>query len=281
MGDFFDNLPNAEHPLLSDLPRGIQGKHDYATARFADPARVQQYAGYEPGQILFGAIDTTLLGFPGQVDRHIFTVAASRSGKFTGGVAPALCHYAGSVIGFDPKGEISRILGGRRGKGTTSGGPGLGQDVFYLDPFGITGKLAATFNPFDMIPNDPDHPAYKFIVDDALLIAESLIPDTPGSQNDHWVETARDLFKGLALFVLTYEDPAYGERSIIKVKDILSTSVTYGRLRAILEEMSKFEVKDSAHVAMLCRDHCLPRKKRPGDDRRAKHATTQFIDARQ
>jgi type IV secretion system protein VirD4 len=68
----------------------------------------------------------------------LLTCAPTRSGKGVAAIVPNLLTYRGSVLVLDPKGENALITADRRGKGTASI-PGLGQEVYVVDPWGITG----------------------------------------------------------------------------------------------------------------------------------------------
>jgi type IV secretion system protein VirD4 len=50
-------------------------------------------------------------------DRHLLTVAPTRSGKGTTALVPNQLTYTGSILVIDPKGENARITAARRGKG--------------------------------------------------------------------------------------------------------------------------------------------------------------------
>ena len=54
-------------------------------------------------------------------------------------IIPHLLRYQGSAFVLDPKGENAKATGRRRAA--------LNNTVHYLDPFGITGKPQARFNP--------------------------------------------------------------------------------------------------------------------------------------
>jgi type IV secretion system protein VirD4 len=128
-------------------------------------------------------------------DRHLLTVAGSRSGKGVSLIIPNLISYQGSALVIDPKGELAAITGGRRGSGTASGGPGLGQAVYVLDPFGTSGRPQACFNPLAEL--DPDS---RDVVDDTAMCADALI--VHAERDRHWTETAQALLQALILLTL-------------------------------------------------------------------------------
>jgi len=132
-------------------------------------------------------------------DRHFVTIAGSRAGKGTSAIIPNLCLYPGPVICLDPKGENASITAARRGRGG-AGCEGLGQEVYVLDPFGVSDvpeALRAGLNPLALLD-----PKASTVVEDAAMLAEALV--MPGSEREpHWDESAREFIKGLALHLVT------------------------------------------------------------------------------
>jgi type IV secretory pathway TraG/TraD family ATPase VirD4 len=152
-------------------------------------------------------------------DRHVFLVSGSRSGKGTGVIIPNLCRWPGSCVVIDPKGENATITAERRGDGSAYA-HGMGQKVYNLDPFGeatLDPSLKARFNPLDMIDPAPNNP---FAVDDASLIAASIV--VRENQNEPlWEDAARNLIKGLILYVLVAPEFA-GRRNLVTVRQLIT-----------------------------------------------------------
>ena len=75
----------------------------------------------------------------------------------------------------------------------------LGKKVVIIDPWNeVCSKLGfeqSRFNIFDLLDPESDD-----LVDDALLIADSLVPDK-GSKDPFWVDEARALVMGLVLYI--------------------------------------------------------------------------------
>ena len=67
-----------------------------------------------------------------RVTRHVLTCAPTGAGKGVGCVIPNLLAYSGAVVCLDVKGENFAV--------TVQVCREMGQDVFVLDPFGMTGK---------------------------------------------------------------------------------------------------------------------------------------------
>ena len=128
-----------ETKLKADLPRGRAGGRERGLlARWLNPDEMTGDV-WQPGGggLLLGKRDGRLIGW--NDDRHVMTIAGSRAGKGVSLIVPNLLLYEGSALVIDPKGENASITAGRRGFGTRNGGPGLGQDVYVLDPFGVSG----------------------------------------------------------------------------------------------------------------------------------------------
>ena len=129
-------------------------------------------------------------------DRHLLTVAPTRSGKGVSSIIPNLLTYEGSVIVIDPKGENARITADRRGAGDRLGIEGLKQTVRVVDPWGITGLPVSRFNPLDWLrPGDED------INENAMMLADSIVTIRQGTREPFWDEEAKALLMGILLYV--------------------------------------------------------------------------------
>jgi type IV secretion system protein VirD4 len=176
-----------EKALLQALPRGLNGGTDTVPgARWADPGALPPNWKYKPSSIFLGFRNGRGIGCDD--DRHVLLAAGSRAGKGLSYVVPNLLLYEGSILAIDPKGELARITAKRR--------RAMGQDVFVLDPFGVSGVPTHSFNPLSDI--DPES---ETAIDDAALLAESLIVEE-GERNNHWVNGARELVKAIILYAL-------------------------------------------------------------------------------
>jgi type IV secretion system protein VirD4 len=200
------------------FPRGVPGRdlrNNIAPyALWADPYFIGSHPHWEysRGKIFLGALGERLIGVSD--DRHMMTVAGSRAGKGVSTIIPNLLEYPGSILVIDPKGENARITAGRRGKGSSAGSDGLGQDVFVLDPFGVSGRVGHCFNPLSMIDAEADT-----AVDDAALVAEALVIQEEGPGR-HFSAAARNLLRGLILQVCSDEPPE--RRNLLRVRQLLT-----------------------------------------------------------
>lgn len=163
-------------------------------------------------------------------NRHVVTIAGSRAGKSATSLMSNLLTWDGSAMVVDPKGELAINTAMHRAK--------MGQDVFILDPFGeVTGeaeKFRTSFNPLDELrAGDP-----RDVVDDASTLADALIT-SDGRTNDHWSMSAKNLIRGLCLYVL-HRRPQ--DASLVDV-------------RALLTSPAEREKKAPADAPMALADH--------------------------
>jgi type IV secretion system protein VirD4 len=141
-------------------------------------------------------------------DRHIMTLAPSRKGKGVSAVIPTLLTWQGSAIIIDPKGEDTMITAKQREK--------MGQAVYRVDPWGITGAGAARFNPIDWLKvDDPD------VGENALLLADALVSRSGGGDSAFWDNEAIGMAWGLILYCALAPSLDV-ERSLGGVRDLIN-----------------------------------------------------------
>jgi type IV secretion system protein VirD4 len=127
-------------------------------------------------------------------DRHLITVAGSRSGKGVSLIVPNLLQYPGSVVCIDPKGENASITAKYRAS--------LGQKVLILDPFCTIkdrelDQYKIGINPISYLNSSQESP-----VDEASSISDAIVVND-NEKDPHWNESARTFIKGLILYVLS------------------------------------------------------------------------------
>jgi len=115
-------------------------------------------------------------------------IAPPRSGKGAGLVQPNALSWSGSLVINDVRKECYRITAGYRR---------LFSAVHLFDPLSPTG-LTAQWNPISTF-YVRDDPALR--VDALQKLANQLSPD-PASGDPFWPASCRDLFLGLALYVI-------------------------------------------------------------------------------
>ncbi|TBH27036.1 type IV secretory system conjugative DNA transfer family protein, partial [Rhizobium leguminosarum] len=173
-------------PLITHFGSAVDDTH--GSARFAGRREIAPLTKAGSGLLIGRAPGSArLLRYDGQA--HLLTMAPTRSGKGVGTIIPNLLTADRSIICIDPKGENAIIAGDAR----ENFGP-----VHILDPFGVTGRPSAAFNPMGGFnPDSVD------VADDATTLADALVFDEPGLSGDaHWNEEAKALISGLLLHVL-------------------------------------------------------------------------------
>ncbi|MEP3901558.1 MAG: type IV secretory system conjugative DNA transfer family protein [Rhodopirellula bahusiensis] len=149
-------------------------------------------------------------------DRHVLIVGGTRGGKGTTFLINNLCHWQGSAVVVDPKGENATVTAIRRGEGNNVC-DGMGQAVHVLDPYRVANvprKYRSCFNPLDWL--DPDD---RLCTKKAERLATSLVPIKTKSE-EYWDNEARSLLGALLVHVATH--PFYeGRRTLLTVRDLL------------------------------------------------------------
>ena len=205
-------------PDISKFPRGVAGRdlrdNIAPFAVWADPKFIGTHPhwSYAPGKIFLGALGERMIGVSDA--RHRMTVAGSRAGKGVSTIIPNLLEYPGSVLVIDPKGENAYHTKSRRDKGSKAVAQGLGQDVYVLDPFGVSGHKTSSFNPLTMIDAAADT-----AVDDAALVAEALVIQEAGPGR-HFSAAARNFLRGLILYVCSEDQPE--RRTLLRMRQLLT-----------------------------------------------------------
>jgi len=193
----------------------------FGSAEWADLEHLQKNGLIGSKGFLLGSYEEAGQKHPLQYtgDRHLMTVAPTRSGKGVSSIIPNLLTYEGSVLVIDPKGENARITKDRRGHGVLSSRiPGLGQDVHIIDPWGITGFKVSRFNPQDWLsPKDEN------ISENAMILADSMIPQRANTLEPFWDDEAKALLMGILLYV-ALADEEKENRNLGRVRDIICMS---------------------------------------------------------
>lgn len=218
-----------------------QNRPLHGAARFANTAEIRKAGLLDPKggldkTILVGKKNGRYLTYGGY--QFVILAAPTRSGKGVGIVVPNCLNYSDSLVVLDIKGENFDITSGFRAK--------HGQKVYLFAPFDEAG-VTHRYNPLEYISDDP---AQR--LGDIDAIGTALY--SGGNQNDKfWSENAKDLFRGLCLFVLERKDlpKTFGE--------ILRQASGKGKplKEYIFEELKK--VQDTGHpFSNACID-CLNR----------------------
>ncbi len=209
-------MPTFAEKFMGAMPRGdstrTRRQASPPDARWMEVAEILEnkaiaYDPAKPGsKILIGALDGRLIGIDDE--RHILTVAGSRSGKSVGAIGNLLC-YRGSALITDPKGEIAEATAQRRAA--------MGQAVYVLDPFGRTKEAAefrCSYNPLSVLTLDS-----PTLLEDAAQIADAIVIQEP-REEPHWNESAKNYIEGLIVHVATAK--AYeNRRNLVTVRQLI------------------------------------------------------------
>lgn len=155
-------------------------------------------------------------------------VAGSRAGKTKTMLVPNLEDYPGPCVIIDPKGELAAATAAKRERF----GP-----VHILDPFGATGRTSSQHNPFDELTRSPEANRAA----DAAQIADALILEPAGAKDTHWTDSAKNLIKGLVLYLL-HTKP--GKSRMRDLRELMNAPA--GDLHRVFVEMATSEAFEGA-----------------------------------
>ena len=204
-------LRNQTQPHVPDDTKG---------ARFAAPEEIARLR--DPRGMGFGHVDGQLLQL--HTEKHVLIMASTRSGKGVTLIIPHLLRYRGSAFVLDPKGENAKATGRQRAA--------LNQKVYYLDPFGISGKKAARFNPLSRFtPHNMEA--------ESKALAAALFVLGEGEKRDHWFTSGQQLLAAIILFVYASPGIAPGKKDLTTVRRLL-----LGSLKETLETMLEMDDAD-------------------------------------
>lgn len=188
---------------------------------------------YKPGSIFMGRVNQQMIGI--KDNRHILTLAGSRSGKSACVLIPNLLLYPGSALVIDPKGELATHTAAHREKV-------LGQKVVVLDPFKVAQGSAVDYrrghNPLAEIDlvDDKGNPNVD-LIDDAALVAEALITDTGNDQ--YWSIAARNLVSALVLAAIMRGQPTLTSIRHDLLRDAAGLVLLFEEMTAYKDKVSE------------------------------------------
>jgi len=219
-GSFFGTLLTFWYWFTGNpLPQREDVPDDSKGARFAIPREIEALRAPDgKGHMAFGHVN----GFPLflKTEKHVLLMASTRSGKGTSLIIPHLLRYPGSAFVLDPKGENARATGRQR--------EALNDKVLYLDPFGISGKPQARFNPFSRFTAANMEAESKALAA-ALVMGES-------GKRDHWTASAQQLLAAIILFVVSHPSLPPASKSLVLVRHWLLKNINQ-----LLERMAETE----------------------------------------
>ncbi|MBT3001098.1 MAG: type IV secretory system conjugative DNA transfer family protein [Candidatus Thiodiazotropha sp. (ex Ctena orbiculata)] len=222
--------------------------HLHGSSRWASRAHLKNRHYGEDGNIFLGyGLPENTKGksyaITSNTQRHLLTVAPTRSGKLLTASMPRCLEHQGSLVALDVKdGELALISARYRRDY-------LGHKVIIIDPWDKAcsklGITPARFNVLDWL--DPDNDDF---VEDALLIADSLVTDR-GVKEPFWNDEARTLIMGLILYVaatpLVLMPTEKKSRDLAQVRRLLNLSSS--DFKALVA--GKFEKDDDGDAKLI------------------------------
>ena len=160
-------------------------KRLHGEARFASQDEIQQAGLYGERGVIIGKVGKRYLVYGGQ--EFVLLAAPTRSGKGVSIVLPNLLHYDESVVVLDIKMENFAY--------TSKFRQAHGHQVYLFNPFSADGRTHR-WNPLDAVDRDPN-----LRVGEIQAIGQVLYP-TEQIKDAFWNESARNLFLGLALYIM-------------------------------------------------------------------------------
>ncbi len=171
------------------------------------------------------------MAFNLKTEKHILIMASTRSGKGVTLIIPHLLRYPGSAFVLDPKGENARATGRTRAA--------LNDRVHYLDPFGLSGKPPARFNPLARFTPETMEAESKALAA-ALVMGE-------GGQRDHWTASAQQLLAALIMWVYASPDIPPAQKDLPQVRRLLLRS-----METVLGAMKQSTLADGLLSDLAC-----------------------------
>ena len=205
----------------------------HGDARFATTTEVRRAGLFTDKGIIVGKLGGRFLMYEGQ--QFVLLAAPTRSGKGVGVVIPNLLNHAGSIVVLDVKMENFKLTSGYRAK--------HGQKVFLFSPFAKDHKT----HRWNVLDGVNRHRNAR--VGDIQAIAQVLYPGDPTGKDPFWADQARNLFLGLALYLLdTPELPC-------TLGEMLRQSSGKGQpLKTYLQDLTETRAKGDKPLCEECVD---------------------------
>lgn len=154
------------------------------------------------GLILGRTSDGKLLRMLRYVHLAIFSPAGG--GKTVSFAVPwLLTKRHASIVVHDPKGELYRLTAEKR--------RAMGHHVVRLDPFGVCGPGADSFNPLSLAEDDPDAPR---------AMSEAMVTRTGEEKDPHFNDQAANVITGFLAFILSCL--RHEERNLSSLRELVT-----------------------------------------------------------
>ena len=194
----------------------LNKKHPFGNARWARGAELGAMGVRAKDGFVLGKAGSTILRANDEL--HTLIVGPTRAGKGVGPITATALDWKGSMIVFDPKGEVYERTAGYRAEK-------YNNKVYQFRPLS---SHTDRFNPLDLV-----RPVGEGGYTDIVAMADFLIP--PSGNQPMWANEAKSLFVGLVGYVLSSKKYV-GRRNLSEVQRLLVNEKGAGVLKDILEE---------------------------------------------
>ena len=193
-----------------------------ATARWADPAYISDKYYFEPGDIWVGRNPHNFDSAVGvKPNEHVFMCASTGSGKGRSVITNNILLWPGSLVVYDPKGDLPAVCAPGRGQGDDHATNPMGQKVIVLDPLGHSKSDPSYLGYYDPVTSlDRDDPGFRGM---CSFLAQALIKVPDDSNHAEWAKMGRDLLSTIIEHVVStpdYDDRPE-ERNLFTVLNLL------------------------------------------------------------
>lgn len=202
-------------------------KKPFGHARWATEPEIKQANLRDNAGIVLGRKKGKLL--VSNKPTHVLLTAPTGAGKGVGVVIPNLLYWQGSVVVLDIKQENHQITSGYRRR--------LGE-TFLFSPME---SRSHCYNPLDFVRSNPSDS-----ITDIQQIAQFLVPSNNDS-DQMWTSEARNLFLGIALYVLNNKDVP---STIGEIFRTLNSNIALGELCKHLSETWRDKLPPACIMAL-------------------------------
>lgn len=187
------------------MAEGYQQSSALASARWADPAYISDKYYFEPGDIWLGRNPHNFDQAVGiRPDEHVFICASTGSGKGRSVITNNILLWPGSLVVYDPKGDLPAVCAPGRGEGDAYATEPMGQKVIVLDPLGHSKSDDKYLGYYDPVTSlDRDDPGFRGM---CSFLAEALIKVPDDSNHAEWAKMGRGFLATIIEHVVSTPD---------------------------------------------------------------------------
>lgn len=204
------------------MAEGYQQSSALASARWPDPAYISDKYYFSPGDIW---LDRNPHNFDSAIgvrpDEHVFMCASTGSGKGRSVITNNILLWPGSLVVYDPKGDLPAVCAPGRGEGDKYATNPMGQKVIVLDPLGHSKSDPKYLGYYDPVTSlDRNDPGFRGM---CSFLAEALIKVPDDNNHAEWAKMGRGFLATIIEHVVStpdYDDQPE-KRSLFTVLNLL------------------------------------------------------------